>query len=257
MERQATCERIVRRLTREGRKDREDTLVVERRYTLRLNGEEAAALMATPGDEEALGLGYLLGEGLLPDPETLQRIDIDEDRIDVTAERVDREAFGRLRSEAVMASGCGRAPSTLHLPEGFVLESDYRLPAETVFDAMEGFLEYCRLYRETGAVHTARLLLEDGRSFVAEDLAQHNTLDKVVGKALLAGADPSRSLLLLSGRLSSEMVAKAVTHRLPIVASRTAATCLGAQIGEKFGLTLLGFVREGRMNAYTHDWRVL
>jgi len=253
----ATCRRTVRRLTRTGAKEREDTLVVERRYRLRLNGEEAAALMATPGDEEALALGYLLGEGLLPDPKALQRIEAGEEWIEVTAERVDREAFGRLRSEAVMASGCGRAPSTLHLPEGFVLETDYRLPAATVFDAMEGFLEHCRLYRETGAVHTARLLLEDGRSFVAEDLAQHNTLDKVVGKALLSGADPARSLLLLSGRLSSEMVAKAVTHRLPIVASRTAATCLGAQIGEKFGLTLLGFVREGRMNCYTHDWRVL
>jgi FdhD protein len=64
----ATCRRTVRRLTRTGAKEREDTLVVERRYRLRLNGEEAAALMATPGDEEALALGYLLGEGLLPDP---------------------------------------------------------------------------------------------------------------------------------------------------------------------------------------------
>jgi FdhD protein len=73
----------------------------------------------------------------------------------------------------------------------------------------------------------------------------------------MAGKDVSRALLLLSGRLSSEMVAKAVMHGVPVVASRTSATCLGVRIAEKFGVTLAGFVRGERMNLYTVPERIL
>jgi FdhD protein len=98
--------------------------------------------------------------------------------------------------------------------------------------------------------------MESGEYFVAEDIAQHNTMDKVIAKAKFAGVDTAKSVLLVSGRLSSEMVAKAVIHEIPILVSRTASTSLGVQIADKFGLTLVGFVRGDRMNIYTNEYRI-
>jgi len=105
-------------------------------------------------------------------------------------------------------------------------------------------------------VHTAKLFTDEKTFFIGEDIAQHNTIDKVVGKAQMAGIDVRNAFLMVSGRLSSEMVAKAVMHQIPILASRTASTCLGLMIAEKFGLTLIGFVRGDTMNIYRHPRRI-
>ncbi len=105
-------------------------------------------------------------------------------------------------------------------------------------------------------MHTAKLYIDENSYFIGEDIAQHNTIDKAVGKARLAGADVKNSFLMVSGRLSSEMVAKAVMHQIPILASRTASTCRGINIAEKFGLTLIGFVRGKKMNIYRNPRRI-
>ncbi len=99
------------------------------------------------------------------------------------------------------------------------------------------------MYEQTGCVHTAKVYYDDDTYFIGEDIAQHNTIDKAVGKARLAGVDITKCFLMVSGRLSSEMVAKAVMHQIPILASRTASTCRGVNIADKFGLTLIGFVK--------------
>jgi FdhD protein len=239
----------------------EDTLVGETRLEIWLNGERLVGLTATPVDLEALTVGYLMSERLVERPEDIEALELSEEgmRIDVRAARVDLSSRKRLTDEAVMVSGCGRGSTANVDPEVIeraVNRSDYRIPASRIVEAMDGFLEHCRLYRRTGAVHTAQLLFEDGHSIVAEDIAQHNTVDKVMGKAHRQKRGPGRALLLLSGRLSSEMVAKSVMHGVPIVASRTAATCVGVKIAEKFGVTLAGFVRGGRMNLYTHPHRI-
>jgi len=122
---------------------------------------------------------------------------------------------------------------------------------------MQQFYKQCPLYEQTGCVHTAKLYIDDTTSFIAEDIAQHNTIDKAIGKAMLNHTDISKSFLMVSGRLSAEMVAKAVMHQIPIIASRTAPTCLGIQIAKKFGITLIGFVRNQNMNIYQNPQRIL
>ncbi|WP_457597526.1 formate dehydrogenase accessory sulfurtransferase FdhD [Hydrogenimonas sp.] len=260
--REPTCRLDVVKISEKGAKEVEDELIVETRFDLYLNGERAASVVGTPGDEKALALGYLISEGILKHPDALRRFGASGEgivRLEMEVSGYDPQALGRLDSEGVMIAGCGKSLSAHLSPETIdaaVVRSDFAVDAARLFGEMEGFLEHCRLYRRTGAVHTARLVCDDGRDFVAEDLAQHNTIDKALGKARLAGADVSRAFLLLSGRLSSEMVAKAVMHGVPIVASRTAATCMGVKIGERFGLTLAGFVRGGRLNLYTHPKRI-
>jgi len=258
---QPTCRISITRRNRGETAVREDTLIQESRLDIWLNGEKLVGLVATPMELEALTVGYLISEHIIIQRGDIGRMTLSENgmRIDVEAENVDLKSLKRLTNEAVMISGCGKGATANIDPdliEHAVNQSDYTVPASQITAQMEGFLDHCRLYRETGAVHTAQLIFEDGSYLAAEDLAQHNTIDKVMGKAVMQSRQVDRTLLLLSGRLSSEMVAKAVMHGVPIVASRTAATCLGVKIAEKFGVTLAGFVRDNRMNLYTHPHRI-
>ncbi len=238
----------------------EDTLVREIKLQIAVNGEPVAALMATPVDQEALAVGYLMSENILADVSDVETIALTQEgaRVELRG-RIDEAAAQKLNAEGVVISGCGRSRTANIDPAQIAAKVntvDYALPAARISEEMNGFEDHCRLYRQTGSVHTAMLLLEDGSSFIAEDIAQHNTVDKAIGKARLAGADTGRSALFVSGRLSSEMVAKAVMHTIPIVVSRTASTCLGVQIAERFGVTLVGFARKHNMNIYTHDQRI-
>lgn len=238
----------------------EDTLIREVRLDIVINGERIASLMATPVDQEALAVGYLISENILACVEDIETISLEDDGMTVSlTARINDDAVERLNTEGVVISGCGRSKTANINPDtidAMVNRNDFYLLASVISEEMNGFFQYCKLYEQTGSVHTAKLYIDGGEYFIAEDIAQHSTVDKVIGKAKLAGVDTANAVLMVSGRLSSEMVAKAVMYQIPILISRTASTCLGVQIAEKFGLTLVGFARENRMNIYTHDRRI-
>jgi FdhD protein len=238
----------------------EDTLIREIKLEIIINGERVGAMMCTPVDQEALAVGYLMSENIIASAKDIQSIKLTHDGMQVEIEaNTNNEALNRLNTEGVIVSGCGKNSTANIDPETIeakVIESDLEIDAGLLYTQMGQFYTECPLYEETGCVHTAKLYIDEKHSFIGEDIAQHNALDKAIGKALLAGVDISRSFLMVSGRLSSEMVAKAVMHQIPILASRTASTCLGLMIAEKFGLTLIGFVRGERMNIYRHPQRI-
>ena len=92
---------------------------------------------------------------------------------------------------------------------------------------------------------------------MAEDVGRHNAMDKVIGRALLQGRDLSRLVALLSGRISFEMALKAIRARIPILAAVSAPTSMALNLAQEFNLTLVGFVRNRRLNIYTHPHRLL
>jgi FdhD protein len=238
----------------------EDTLIREIKLEIVINGERVGAMMCTPVDQEALAIGYLMSENIIASAEDIQSMNLTHDGMQIEIEATTNSAaMERLGTEGIIVSGCGKNTTANIDPESIeakVIESDMTIEASLLVTQMGQFYTECPLYEETGCVHTAKLYIDEAQSFIGEDIAQHNALDKAIGKALLAGADTSRSFLMVSGRLSSEMVAKAVMHQIPILASRTASTCLGLMIAEKFGLTLIGFVRGDRMNIYRHPQRI-
>jgi len=238
----------------------DDKLVREIKLELIVNGERIGALMATPVDQEALAIGYLMSENIIEHIDDIQKITLTHEDMHVEIDaKINEENAKKLNSEGVVISGCGRSTTANIDPDAIeakVIKNDFSIKASLLSNEMAQFYTECPLYEETGCVHTAKLFLENGKFYIGEDIAQHNTIDKVIGKALLDGADISRSFLMVSGRLSSEMVAKAVMHQIPILASRTASTCLGVMIADKFELTLIGFVRGGRMNIYRNERRI-
>lgn len=240
-----------------------DTVIREVKVEIIVNGKSAGAMMSVATDLDALVVGYLMSENIIEKVSDISSLNIEDvDTKNYTATvvaKADESAIERLDLEGVIVSGCGRGTSTQISKvaiEAAKIESEYSIPAALLFQEMGTFYGQCPLYEQTGCVHTAKLYYDENTYFIGEDIAQHNTIDKAVGKAHLAGIDVSKSFLMVSGRLSSEMVAKAVNHQIPILASRTASTCRGVNIADTFGLTLIGFVRGEKMNIYRNPERI-
>lgn len=243
----------------------EDEVIREVQLTIFVNEKRIGAMMSVPVDLKELTVGYLISENIvidIKDITKLEIIDLNNEQKNfnaiVEANVVD-DSLDRLDLEGVIVSGCGRGSSTHISPlaiDAQIMKDNFTIEASLLFEEMGKFYGQCPLYEQTGCVHTAKVYFDEDTYFIGEDIAQHNTIDKAVGKARLAGIDITKCFLMVSGRLSSEMVAKAVMHQIPILASRTASTCRGVNIADKFGLTLIGFVRGERMNIYRNPRRI-
>lgn len=238
----------------------EDTLVREIKLELIVNAKKVGAMMSTPVDQEALAIGYLMSENIIQKISDVEKLELLDDGMTVSIiAKANTEGINKLNSEGVVISGCGKSMTANIDPEAIeaqVIQSDFKLKASILSEQMGQFYTECPLYEQTGCVHTAKLFIDEKTYFIGEDIAQHNTIDKAIGKAVLAGHDIKNAFLMVSGRLSSEMVAKAVMHQIPVLASRTATTCLGLMIARKFGLTLIGFTRGDKMNVYANGERI-
>lgn len=137
-----------------------------------------------------------------------------------------------------------------------VIKNDLRIDATLLSYEMEQFYRECSLYGQKSCVHTAKLFYDANSCFIGEDLVPHKSIDKVVGQAILAGIDVTKSFLMVNGCLSLEMVKKVVKHQIPILASRKEITCQGLLAAIKFDLTLLCFVRDEKMKIYSHAQRI-
>jgi FdhD protein len=112
------------------------------------------------------------------------------------------------------------------------------------------------LHTRTGGIHIIGLFGPEGKICIIEDIGRHNALDRAIGYGLKHGIDFSRTIVTCSGRLSSEMVRKCLMANIPVIASRGATTTLAISMGEKAGLTIIGFVRSQKMNIYTGAERI-
>ena len=137
------------------------------------------------------------------------------------------------------------------------ITSAHRVEREIIFDMLDKFYREGELYNRTGCAHKAMLLLKNGEWIANEDVGRHNALDKVTGKARLSRINMSETALIVTSRLSSEMIMKVIMHKIPIVISRTAPTYLGIKNAEQYGLSVVGFARGRGMNIYTHKERIL
>jgi FdhD protein len=211
--------------------------------------------MCTPMDLEALAVGFLYNESLIQSKDEIASVRVCPtlDNIDIWLHHgVDQPRIWR------RTSGCaaGATGADMDLIKTSIKKEIYLSP-EAIQDLIQKLFESQELYREVGGVHTSAL--SNGRDILvkAEDIGRHNTIDKIAGRCLLAGIDPSGGLLLSTGRISSEMLQKAARMGIAIVISRTSPTSLSMQLAERLGITLIGYARRVSFNVYTHPERVL
>ena len=260
-------ERPVARIGREGAEV--DAVVVEEPLEIRVAGDPVAVTMRTPGHDERLALGFLFGEGIVRGAEDVGSI--------AHCGRVGEEGFGnvidvlpapgvalapeRSKRGTVTTSACGvcgRLTIADLLARVAPIDDDTRVdPARAV--ALVGALTEAQpLFARTGGIHAAAVFdVETGERLASfEDVGRHNAVDKTIGELLVAKRVPARgTALVVSGRISFEIVQKALVARIPILLGVSAASSLAIDLATKSSLGLAGFVRGTSMNVYATESR--
>jgi FdhD protein len=230
-------------------------VIVETPVSLTVNGQMWLTLMCTPVDLEALAVGFLFNEGVLKGRDEIELVQVCQqgDNVDVWLNHPVELPKDWRRTAGCTGGATAVILEQLH-PE---LKNGFVLSPETIRTHIETLLETQSLYREVGGVHTS--ILSDGKQVIAsgEDVGRHNSLDKIAGKCLLKNLQPSRKILVTTGRVSSEMIQKAARIGAPIVISRTSASSLSVKLAEKWGVTLVGYARRDQFIVYTHPGRIL
>jgi FdhD protein len=263
----------VRRIDQDQIEFLEERVALEEPFEIVVNGQSIAVLMRMPGQEKELAAGFCVTEGYvravtdillihhcgsgLPAPGE-QEQDM-ESRNRVTVRVVPGGFAPPDRPDVVrlIRSGCGAADVTALSEDLPRLNHNLRVPAAMLLGLGRAMREKQDIHRDVGGTHAAVLFDTAGKAIVlAEDIGRHNAIDKAVGHCLLRGIPLHDKVLLTSGRASYEMVTKAVRVGIPIVASVSAPTSLAVQLAEDRGLTLIGYLRGGRMNVYTYPERI-
>ena len=236
-------------------------MVKERRIELVLNGTPLLAMLALPREVEALVLGFLVSEGLWLERTRLPELhyDLEAGRVECTG-RFDDDAVESIHKRWTFGTGCGgggtgRDPS--RLAQCRPVGGDFNLHVDELTELGRTFARQGTLYRDTGGVHACGIADRTRVLLFAEDVGRHNAFDKVAGMALMRGLDLADKVALTTGRLSAEIVGKAIAHRIPILASSSAPTAMGLDWSRRFGLTLVGFLRGKRLNVYTGYQRIV
>ncbi len=243
-----------------------DQVAVESALEVRVNGEPLAVIMRTPGSDRDLALGFLLSEGLVRSRSDVQRVDLDEpsDRVNVVFARGRADAVAEAlanRRQVTMSSSCGLCGRRSH--EALAIDAapvrlDWSIAPAVIDRLPPGLRQVQSAFAQTGGLHAAGLFDRTGQLVAsAEDVGRHNAVDKLLGRMFEAGRVPlAESLLLVSGRTSFEIVQKAWIGGIPLVAAVSAPSSLAVDLARQAGITLLGFVRDGRFNIYTHPERL-
>jgi FdhD protein len=252
--------------------DDKDLVAVEEPLEVRLHGKPFAVIMRTPGDDRALAAGFLLSEGVVRSLDDIGALEhcrhpAHPDSHNVVDAYLFGEAAAALdalldsRRKVLTNSSCGLCgrvaiesltPRASRLPEGLTISGSVaaslpdRLRArQPVFDG-------------TGGLHAAGIFTVEGECVAsAEDVGRHNAVDKVIGRMLLDGKLPLDShVLVVSGRVSFELVQKAWIGGLALLCAVSAPSSLAIDLAAEAGITLLGFTRNGGFNVYTYPARV-
>ncbi|MFC2031866.1 formate dehydrogenase accessory sulfurtransferase FdhD [Chloroflexota bacterium] len=251
----------INRITKGIRQDTEDSVIKEMPLTITLNNRELVTLLCSPHDLKYLAIGFLSSEGLIRTKEEIKQIVADERRGLVRVETIeDKELASEFLFKRLVTSGCGGGASFYRVTDAqwqAKIESPLSLSATEILDLVKELHRRSQTFRTTGGVHSAALCNTKSILAFNEDIGRHNAIDKIFGECLLKDTPTDGQILMTSGRISSEILLKAVKRSIPILISKSAPTSMAVQFADEFGMTLVGFVRGQRMNVYTHGWRIV
>jgi FdhD protein len=246
----------------------DDWVAAEGPLEVRIGGKPTTVLMRTPGQDEELVRGFLFSEGVVSAAKEILSVSPVRDAKDESMEgsviAVELAPARRARTmdrNFYSNSSCGvcgkKSIASLEV-HGTAAQTALTIPGSLLQTLPERLREAQPTFAQTGGVHASALFTARGELLaVREDVGRHNALDKLIGWAMTAGKLPlSDCILLVSGRVSYEIVQKAVVASIPFIAAVGAPSSLAVELAERFRLTLVGFLRPGSMNVYAHPERI-
>ncbi|MDY0018425.1 MAG: formate dehydrogenase accessory sulfurtransferase FdhD [Anaerolineae bacterium] len=224
---------------------------------IHVNGNELLKIAATPIQQEALVVGFLAHAGLIESPEEINVLHLNPESqcVDVWL----NHEIDAVPQEHLLTSGCGGgiALGDLYQPTA-PLEVSLHIPPEMLLSMVGTLQKQSVLHQQYRGTHASALFRPDGELLaIAEDIGRHNTIDKLLGHCLLQKIDSTDTVLLTTGRVSSEMISKAARLHTPVVASLKGFSTIAVQMAETWNITAVGYVRGKRVEVYTHPERVL
>jgi FdhD protein len=213
---------------------KKEKVVTEFNLVITINGRHLTTAIITPMMITEFVTGYLFGQKIIDDAGEIESLSIKDNLAEV-----------KLKSKS-------KAPDL-----SLDIKSDFSVSREDIFDGVNSILK-SKIYAETEAIHSGGLFVKGAKPvIITEDIGRHNALDKIIGYALINKIDLSRTFAASTGRMASDMVSKVCRANIPIIATKSAVTRAGLDIGEKCGLTLVGFVRNKGMRLMTDTGEII
>ncbi|MBI4687179.1 MAG: formate dehydrogenase accessory sulfurtransferase FdhD [Nitrospirae bacterium] len=238
--------------------EKADHVASEKKLRIFSNNKEIVSLMCTPVMVKELVVGFGLSEGLLGGAGELPMGWCSE-RLEIFYKDEEIEAHLPIdapQATATLTSGCAKGVTFVSDEKLPLLEDDFRISIHAIFDLYKGFMKKSELFMTTGGVHSAALCDEKEMLVFSEDIGRHNAVDKIIGYAFLENIALQDKILLLSGRLSSEITLKAIKSRIPVIVSRAAPTDRSVEIARSHNITMIGFLRAQKLNIYSQPERI-
>ena len=235
-------------------------VVTERPLTLYLNSQEIVTMMTIGDHPNLLAVGYLLNQRMLRSDDEITAIEYDDD-LDVVIVRTKRKTnYETVLKKKTRTSGCAQGTVFGDMMDGFddvALNKDARIKTSDLHALTKTINTTPSLYLSAGAIHGC-VLCKDGNALVyMEDVGRHNAVDKIAGWMHMNGESAVDKTFYTTGRLTSEMVIKAVMMGIPILVSRSGFTAWGVELARQAGLTLIGRARGKRFTALSGHERII
>ena len=218
--------------------------------------------MRTPGKDLELAIGFLYSEGILAHPSEILDALQQENKIHLILDHNSDKQIKNLDRHFYTSSSCGVCgKSSIEAIKPIVKSTpstEVKIEVGILKTLPDILKSAQQIFKDTGGIHAAALFSTDGQlQLLCEDVGRHNALDKLIGSTFLKDQDLSQSVLLLSGRISFELVHKAAVAHLPIIAAIGAPSSLAIETAEAFDITLIGFLNKEGFNCYNGEQRLV
>jgi FdhD protein len=235
----------------------EDSVAIEEPLEIQVNGHPWVTTMRTPGQDYDLALGLLYTEGILDGIDSIESIVISDNVVLVEGDMTtDGHTRGFVRSSSCGVCGRASLDAILSRDPPQIPERGFEISAQSVDVLISMLRSEQSVFDLTGGVHAVAIFTDDAViTDISEDVGRHNAMDKIIGRSI-TDLPLSNHGFLLSGRVSFEMVQKAVMAGSPCIIAIGAPTTLAIDLARQHGITLIGFAREQRFNVYTGAWRL-
>jgi FdhD protein len=233
----------------------EDLVATERQIIISVNDKKVLSLYCTPTMIKEFVVGFILNEGIIKGHFCADSITVQySEGMDIS---VNIPTDGEVSTEGmVRTTGCVGG-ITFERKEFKKVSDGFFVTSDTVRALYREFNQRSILFKATGCMHSAAICDGEKILVMAEDIGRHNAVDKVIGHCIIENLNFEDKMMLVSGRLSSEIVSKCARWGIPVLVSRTSPTSYAVEIAEKANITLIGFVRGNRLNIYTNRQRIL
>ncbi len=234
-----------------------DNITEESKINIFVNGSHYISLLCSNSELKELCTGFLFSEGVISNFKDIKNIEIScNNNIFIT---LDESVTFSPEKQRIIVSGCSKGSIEETLMEQnhlYFSDSDPKYKISDILDYMKDLNSHSEIFKKTGGTHCC-VLCHKNDKIISEDIGRHNALDKIIGKSLIFDFKPSESVLLLTGRVSSEILLKSAKFGIRIIISRSAPTDFSVETALKINMTLAGFARGSKMNIYSGAHRLI